>query len=430
MLNLKKIVEKYDVVFLDVDNTLFNYTYAHERAIEAVLKEFNLKKEDYTLAKRDTKKRELKVNHHRKEFNFKNICEQNNLHFSQTLKMYEHYEEMFHRYMHADKSMLEMLKYAKSAGKKVVAITNFYILPQIKKLKLLGMAEYIDFLVTSEEYEVEKPNFALFDRALKLVGNPEKHKVIMFGDSMADNTAHLSIDYYPYNCTKLLISISGKSGAGKSTLHKVLNEVWDCSVIEGDGYHKFERHHPNWKKLTHYNPKSNNLIQLGIDIKNIYHDISNISVPIYNHSTGLFDSPVALNHDKLDVIVIDGLHSLYKEVTGDFVKIRIFIDNELADDQKIVRDTASRQKTELEVQKSIESRALDYEKYIAIQENFANFHIHVDKNMKYTITITDELEFTKYTFIDGLLVLTGDYSDMLAVVKSLMLDLKGNRYVI
>jgi len=428
MINLKKLVENYSTIFIDVDNTLFNYTYAHEKALREVFRRWNLVKADYTLAKREVKKRELEVNDHRKEFGFKIICENKNLHFTEASKMYSCYEDIFHANMYVDKSMLEMLKYAHENDKKVVAITNFYILPQIKKLEILGMAQYIDYLVTSEEFEVEKPNKILFDRALTLAGSPDPARVIMFGDSMVDNTDHLGIKYYPYNCTKLLISISGKSGAGKSTINKALNEIWNCSVIEGDGYHKFERNHPNWKKLTHYNPKSNNLIQLGLDVKSIYHGISSVDVPIYNHSNGQFDVPVHLHHDELDVVVIDGLHSLYKEVTGDYVKIRIFIDNQLADSQKISRDVSSRQKNEFEVQKSIADREDDYSKYIAIQKEFANFLISVDADLKYTITITDELSFKKFTHVNGHLIITGDYSDLLQMIKTLMNDLKDNRY--
>ena len=428
MINLKKVVENYSAIFIDVDNTLFNYTYAHEKALREVLRRWNLVKADYSLAKRQLNKRELEVNDHRKEFGFKIMCENKNLHFTEASKMYACYEDIFHANMYVDKSMLEMLKYAHENDKKVVAITNFYILPQIKKLEILGLAQFIDHLVTSEEFEVEKPNKILFEHALSLIGNPDRSEVIMFGDSMVDNTDHLGIKYYPYNCTKLMISISGKSGAGKSTLNSVLTEVWNCSVIEGDGYHKFERNHPSWKKLTHYNPVSNNLVQLSLDIKNVYHGISDINVPIYNHSNGLFDKPVTMQHDKLDVVVIDGLHSLYKEVTGDYVKIRIFIDNKLSDIQKIARDISSRQKNESDVQKSIASRENDYGKYIAVQKEFSNFLISVDSEQKFVIEINDELEFKKFKHVDGKLIITGDYADLLSTVRTLMLDLKDNRY--
>ncbi len=428
MINLKKIIDSYATIFIDVDNTLFNYSYAHEKALESVCAKFSFTKEDYKLAQKSIKKRELEVNHHRKEFNFKKVCEQKRIHFSESLKMYEQYENIFHANMYVDKSMAEMLKHAHKSGKTVVAITNFYVLPQIKKLEILELSQYIDFLVTSEEFEAEKPDQVLFDYAMELANNPLKSEIIMFGDSLADNTAHLGIDYYPYNCTKLMISISGKSGAGKSTISSVLNEVWKCSIIEGDGYHKFERNSKAWEKLTHYNPKSNNLIQLGLDIKNIYHGISNVNIPIYNHCSGKFDSPVSIKHDSLDVVIIDGLHSLYNEVTGDFVKIRIFIDNELADFQKIERDSIHRQKTEDEVKRSITSREEDYSKYIAIQKEFANFLIYVDSNQKYNIIINDELTFKNFQHTDGKLVLTGDYKDLSSVVKTLVLDLKENRY--
>ena len=376
LFNLKNLLLEKEALFIDIDNTLFNYTLAHKYALNAVLKKFNIDISIYNKAKINIKKRDLKSNHHKKELYFKNICEITGLHFTEALKMYELYHTSFSKKLLVDKSMMNLLQYAKQMNIKVIAITNYYVIPQIKKLISSNFAHLICHLITSEEFEVEKPNVKLLNRALELAGNIDKSKIIMFGDSVVDDLSCYDIESYPYNCSKLLISISGKSGAGKSTVTKIISNVLNSEVIEGDGYHKYERSHPAWNNVTHYNPEANNLVQLGLDIKNIYQDINSIKVPIYNHHNGKFDAPTELHKD-LDVLIIDGLHSLYPEVTGEFVKIKIFIDNANADTQKIKRDCSERNKSEDDVKGSIQKREEDYYKYIETQKKYSNFIISI-----------------------------------------------------
>lgn len=435
LFNLNELIQNKDVIFIDIDNTLFNYSEAHKKALESVLTLFELDISLYNKAKLNIKKRDLKSNHHKKELYFKNMCEMSNLHFTEALDMYEHYQRMFEKNLLVDNTMMNLLKYAKKNNKKVIAITNYYVIPQIKKLKAARFDKLIDHLITSEEFEVEKPNKTLFNRASELAGFPSKDKIIMFGDSVVDDLSCYGIQSYPYNCSKLLISISGKSGAGKSTLTEIISEVLDAKVIEGDGYHKYERTHPAWNNVTHYNPEANNLIQLGLDIKSIYQEINSIQVPIYNHENGKFEKPTELDKE-LDTLIIDGLHSLYPEVTGDFVKIKIFIDNEFADAQKIERDTAHRNKTEEEVQKSIDKREQDYLKYIETQKEYANFVITLKNEqiceicIKHDIEINpDELNCFRHIHYEEYLKLLLFKDDLFGVIKQIFKQIKDNRWV-
>ena len=255
----------------------------------------------------------------------------------------------------------------------------------------------------------------------------------MFGDSVVDDLSIYDIKSYPYNCSKLLMSISGKSGAGKSTLTELLQEVFNSEVIEGDGYHKYERSHEAWNNVTHYNPEANNLVQLGLDIKSIYQEINSIEVPIYNHENGKFEKPTKLSKD-LDTLIIDGLHSLYPEVTGDFVKIKIFIDNSFADSQKIERDVTHRNKTEEEVQRSIDKREQDYLKYIDNQKEYSNFVISIFEH-GCTIRISDfiNIDYLKLkcrTVHDqtGTLLVT-DKDVLFTVLKDIFEQIKGQRWI-
>lgn len=425
MINLKKIIKDYEVILIDLDNTLFNYTYAHNMALNAVFKNFEISLNDYEKARFEIKKRDLGVNHHKKELYFKIIAEDKKLPLSIVLEINKIYRNTFLKFIKPDSSMLEMIKSAKADNKKVIAITNYYVIQQLEKLECSGFISYIDYLITSEEFEVEKPNKKLFDRAMVLAENPNINNVIMFGDSIADDFGIFGVKYYPYNCSKLLISISGKSGAGKTTISKMLQDSFSCTVIEGDGYHKYERGHEKWKQLTHYNPAANNLIQLALDIKNLYQNIQNINVPIYNHHYGNFDIPNELKTDDLDIVIIEGLHTLYEDVTGDYVKIKMFVDSEYADKQKIIRDVYDRNKSEAEVMDSITKRENDYSKYIAIQKKFANFIIEISQNNKFKITVLNDIK----VFDDYGHYCEGDLKELNSELYRIFKSIFENRYV-
>ncbi|ECV6734595.1 TPA: uridine kinase, partial [Campylobacter coli] len=111
MFNLKNIAEKYKLVMVDVDNTLFNYTFAHKNALEAVMDQYGFTLQEYNLAKMMIKKRNLSANHHKKELYFKIICENKNIHFSKASEMFNLYTSAFIKNLKVDKTMSDFLFY-------------------------------------------------------------------------------------------------------------------------------------------------------------------------------------------------------------------------------------------------------------------------------------------------------------------------------
>lgn len=422
MMNLSNCLNKYEVVFVDIDNTLYNYTYAHNCALKITLNQYNFNIDNYNYAKALIKSRGLIVNHHKKELYFKIMCEVSKKKFNIAYDMYNTYMYYFLSNIKIDKSMKEYLEYCQDKGIKVVAITDFYFFEQVRKLKKTNLDKYIDYIVTSEEFEEEKPSFRLVERALELVNNCEKSKIVMIGDSENDNLLKYGIDYYPYNCSRLLISISGKSGVGKSTLTGVIKNILDAEVICGDGYHKYDRYSEEWLRLTHYNPNANNLIQLACDIKSIYYGKNKLNIPLYDHNKGLLGSYKTLSLNYCDVVIIEGLHTLYPEVTGDFIKIKIYIESDVADLQKINRDVRERHKEKNSVLDNIINREIDYATFIKNQKYNANFVISV-KNSKFFIELKDllKVDWMPNSF-------NGKYEDLLPTIKFIFNSLKSHRW--
>lgn len=66
---------------------------------------------------------------------------------------------------------------------KLGIITNGFIELQEIRLARTGLRNYFDVLVISEQVGRAKPHPAIFDHALKLMGNPERHQVLMVGDN-------------------------------------------------------------------------------------------------------------------------------------------------------------------------------------------------------------------------------------------------------
>lgn len=161
-------------------------------------------------------------------------------------------------------------------------------------------------------------------------------------------------------------------------MSNAINEIYKSFIISTDGYHKYERHSKIWERVTHYNPKANNLIQLAIDIKHIYQDIGNkLHIPIYDHKNGVIVKSDEIEIKDLDIVIIEGLHTLYQEVIGDFVKIKIYIDSDEADRQKIDRDSKERNYSHSKIIDTIQKREEDYKKYLEKQKDNANFLILV-----------------------------------------------------
>jgi len=78
----------------------------------------------------------------------------------------------------------ELLEYAKKLGLKVVVVSNtsFSARAVAKVLENAGLAQYVDYVVSSSDTEVAKPNPRIFYTALRAVG-VEPGEAVHLGDS-------------------------------------------------------------------------------------------------------------------------------------------------------------------------------------------------------------------------------------------------------
>ena len=67
---------------------------------------------------------------------------------------------------------------------KLGIITNGFKELQQARLQRTGLKEFFEFIVISEEVGFAKPNPRIFDHALSLMGDPDRSKVLMVGDTL------------------------------------------------------------------------------------------------------------------------------------------------------------------------------------------------------------------------------------------------------
>jgi putative hydrolase of the HAD superfamily len=100
-----------------------------------------------------------------------------------SLEMEEIYWTAYLKKMTLKPGMEVFLKSVKAEKIAVCLVTNLTTQVQMRKWMQLNLGNYVDYLVSSEEAGVEKPEAAIFQLAMEKLGLNNK-EVIMIGDSM------------------------------------------------------------------------------------------------------------------------------------------------------------------------------------------------------------------------------------------------------
>ncbi|MBD3355173.1 HAD-IA family hydrolase [Candidatus Woesearchaeota archaeon] len=181
-------------VLFDLDNTLYDYDPAHKKALKQTHK--ILKKHIKISFKRflklyDVSKAEIHkelsgtASAHNRILYFQRLIEktENTVVPNIILELYDTYWNTFLKSMKLRKNAVFTLKKLKEKGLKIVIVSDLTTRIQLRKLKKLKIADYIDFLVTSEEAGSEKPHSIMFLLALnKLKILPKE--ALMVGDNV------------------------------------------------------------------------------------------------------------------------------------------------------------------------------------------------------------------------------------------------------
>ena len=180
-------------IIFDLDDTLYSYNKLNEQGINEICnytcEKLKIEKEKFyeafDKAKKDVKTTlgDVASSHNRLLYCQKTLENLNENPFFIALEMYEIYWQYILKNMKLNANVLEVLEFCKLKKIKIGVCTDLTVHIQHRKIRKLGINEYVDAIVTSEEVGVEKPNFKMYNKILeKLVVTPGE--VLFVGDSL------------------------------------------------------------------------------------------------------------------------------------------------------------------------------------------------------------------------------------------------------
>lgn len=182
-------------VLIDIDDTLYPYEPAHKAALTACHRKYCDRTHDiieiadfdiWYRANRSAVTKALSPQGacRSRLFAFQAMLEEKSITGSYILaaELENAYWKTFIEQIVVCDSAMNLLKQCRKHNIKVCAVSDMQAQIQIRKLAALGISQLIDFLVTSEEVGVEKPDKRIFDRALQKI-RCDPNQTIMIGDS-------------------------------------------------------------------------------------------------------------------------------------------------------------------------------------------------------------------------------------------------------
>ena len=199
----------FDILLWDVDGTLLDFAAAEEAAIRALFSEFGIgictdemlsrysainKKYWERLERGEMTKPEILVGR------FEEFFKSEGLDSSRAEDFNDRYQlGLGDTIAYCDDSY-ELVSSLKGKIPQYV-VSNGTVIAQTKKLERSGFDKLMDGIFLSEDLGYEKPRIEFFDIVMKAIGEPEKERVLIVGDSLTSdilggNTAGIKTCFY------------------------------------------------------------------------------------------------------------------------------------------------------------------------------------------------------------------------------------------
>ena len=180
MMNVSGQLTQARAVIFDIDNTLYSYDDAHAAAFtdlcEFVRSALDIAPEPFARLHRSTMDIQRRYAGsacaaiHNRLIRFQFILEQLHKPVSLAPEMSARYWNAFLKNIHPAPGLSECLETLRKRSLMIGIGTNMTADYQYEKLRCLNVLEQIDFIVTSEEINAEKPDRKLFDRCAEKAG--------------------------------------------------------------------------------------------------------------------------------------------------------------------------------------------------------------------------------------------------------------------
>lgn len=180
-------------VFFDLDDTLYDYGHPHERAIKGVRDKLERdlgisgeRFDEYFAHARALVKRILgeTASAHSRLLYFQRMLELLGMKSDvvTALDCEQTYWRTFLSEARLFPSVKETLLLIRSLGLPIILVSDLTAQIQFRKIVYFGLENVIDYIVTSEEAGLDKPNAAIFAIASEKAGLSKTDRIWMFGD--------------------------------------------------------------------------------------------------------------------------------------------------------------------------------------------------------------------------------------------------------
>ena len=179
-------------IIFDLDDTLYDFEIANFHGINALRgyakENFGWEAEEFDVRNNSAlNKLNIQTNYtaasHDRLLRFALLCEEGGLPLSHAIGLTDAYWNTFFDNMHMFDGVKEALEKIKKLGLKLGLGTNMVSHQQFRKLKILDLIDLFDFIVTSEETIIEKPQKEFFLRcAEKAFATPPE--CVFIGDNI------------------------------------------------------------------------------------------------------------------------------------------------------------------------------------------------------------------------------------------------------
>lgn len=184
----------YTSLFLDLDNTLFDFNMAESVSIRKVLKKHNLPFDDFAVNTYSNINRTFWKKFEKGEIEKKEIFEGrfkallNEFKLSGDTKeiSIDYFTELSESYYTVE-GTFDILNYLKSNEYKLYATTNGISLTQFKRIKGSGLDAYFDGVFVSEDAHHQKPEKEYFDYVINHIPEKNKSRILIIGDSQSSD---------------------------------------------------------------------------------------------------------------------------------------------------------------------------------------------------------------------------------------------------
>ena len=185
---------RYSVVFLDLDNTILDFSIDEKKAITKLLKNNNVKADDDTVSlyseindgywksfeRGEIKKEEIFAGR------FKSFVGALNLSLDPE-KLSEEYFKLLSFGNDVIDGAEDFLSFLKSKNVTVCITTNGVAATQYKRIENCGLQEYFDYVFVAEDSSHQKPEKEYFDYVMANSPEKDKSKIIVIGDSQSSD---------------------------------------------------------------------------------------------------------------------------------------------------------------------------------------------------------------------------------------------------